>query len=410
MPHLVQVRDPQDRKYYGFFVPTLTRPQEQGTHGSGTTTSDGNGRTPQRVQFRREERREVRYVLSIGLAVAFSWIFWLMPAALRRLITERGGQAFYRRSRTYRENVLANLRQVLPPGTPEEELEATAREVFRVSALNFMDLILTPRIRPRDFVRNVPLVSGDWSMLDQALAAGRGAVLVTAHLGAFDYIGQTLHNRGYKLTTVTGRTTARFVFDGVTYLRRSHGNVIVDATPSGVRRVMQALRRGECAAFVTDRDFFQNGKPVTFFGRPTTLPPGAVRIARDTGAPIVPVFARRTPTGYAMSVHQPFVVEKSADLDADITRGMESLVKILEAAISATPEQWVMFQRVWLTEPVDPIRVFPVGSPLESELLERFAAVLPSPRSSQQQDDPPGAPEAEPSKDRTGRRPRPPRP
>jgi KDO2-lipid IV(A) lauroyltransferase len=205
-------------------------------------------------------------------------------------------------------------------------------------------------------------------------------VLVAAHLGAFDYVGHTLSMRGYKVTSVTGRTAARFIFDAVTYLRRSHGASIVEATPSGVRRVIQALRRGECAAFLNDYDFFQNGRPVTFFGRRTTLPPGAVRIARDTGAAVVGTFARRTPSGYALTLVEPFTVEKTADLDADVDRGLARVVAMLERAIAATPDQWVMFQRVWPSAPADPVRVFPVGSPLESELLERVGAVLPRPR------------------------------
>ena len=385
-------------------VQQVTDTGQPDTNAVETRPGPKGEKSGRRAQFRREERREVRYMLSVGLAVWFSWVFWLLPVRVRNFIADRGGEYFYRRSQTYRDNVRANLRQVLPAETSDEELSAAAEQVFRVSARNFMDLVLTPRIRPETFVANVPLVSGDWSTLDRALAEGRGGVLVTAHLGAFDYIGQTLFNRGYKLTTVTGRTTARFVFDGVTYLRRSHGNAIVEATPSGVRRVMQALRRGEFAAFVTDRDFFQNGKPVVFFGRPTTLPPGAVRIARDTGAPIIPVFARRTATGYAMSVHEPFTVQKTSDLEGDIARGMDALVQVLEPAIAATPDQWVMFQRVWPTEPVDPVRVFPVGSPLESELLERFAAVLPGPRSPQK-GDPGGSPGEEPSKGRRVQRP-----
>ena len=64
-----------------------------------------------------------------------------------------------------------------------------------------------------------------------------------------------------------------------------------------MRRVIRALRRAEIAGFVVDYDFFQNGVPMTFFDRETTLPPGAIRIARDTGALVVPMFRGAGHTG-----------------------------------------------------------------------------------------------------------------
>jgi len=249
-----------------------------------------------------------------------------------------------------------------------------------MSARNFADLSRLPHTGREELLRSVSLVDGDWSVLDGALAQGRGVVLMTAHLGAFEFVGHTISARGYKLTSVTGRTTARFLFDAVTYLRRRHGTALVEATPAGVRRMIQALRRGECVAVLSDYDFFQNGLPVVFFGRETALPPGPIRIARDTGALVVGAFARRMDDGYALSLVEPFAVEKTADLDADLERGMARAVAMLERAIAATPDQWVMFQRAWPEEPVDPVRVFPVGSPLESELLRRVDEVLPRPR------------------------------
>jgi KDO2-lipid IV(A) lauroyltransferase len=179
------------------------------------------------------------------------------------------------------------------------------------------------------------------------------------------------------LTIVTGRTTSRFVFDGVTHLRGSHGNALVEPTPSGVRNVIRALRRGECAVFLSDRDFFQNVPEVSFFGRTTTLPPGAIRIARDTGAVIVPIFSHRLRRGYELRIFEPFQVASTIDVDADVDLGLQTLVENLERGISGNLRQWAMFQRVWLDEPVPAVRVFPVGSPLESELMEKVAAALP---------------------------------
>ena len=347
-------------------------------------TDDGEGfRASQRAGrpgFRKERQHELRYLLSIRIAAVLSFAVSVLPRWLRRVISNLLADAFLASAATYRRNVTANIRQVVGPRTENATVDAMTKNAFRLSAWNFADVLRTPRTPTCELIGHLELARGSWSILDDALAEQHGLIIITAHIGGFDYIGQSLNARGYKLTTVTGRTTTRFIYDGITHLRRSRGAGIVEATPSGVRTVMQALRRGECAGFVIDRDFFQNGKPVAFFGRATTLPPGAVRIARDTGAPIVPIFARHVSNGNAISIHPAFHVERTEDMEHDIAVGMARVVAVLEEAIAESPEQWVMFHEVWPSAPVDPVRVFPVGSPLESELLEKVAAAFPEPR------------------------------
>jgi KDO2-lipid IV(A) lauroyltransferase len=334
--------------------------------------------TTRRPQFRKEERRELRHQLSVGIAIVLSWLFWLIPPPVRGWFADRCGDLFYRASSTYPRNVRENVEIVQGyMGRASADAEPLVRSIFRTSARNFMDLIIIPRHRKRTFLTSVRLNQGSWQALDDALAAGKGGLLVTGHLGCFDYIGQALVARGYKLTVVTGRTTARFIFDGVTYLRGSRGLAMVEPTPSGVRAVMKAVRRNEFAVFLADRDFFQNGYDVTFMGQETTLPPGPVRIARETGAPIIPILSRRVKRGHEVSFGEPFRVERTADMKADMAAGMERLVAALERLITSSLDQWVMFQRVWPEHRHVPVRVFPVGSPLESELLERVATVLP---------------------------------
>lgn len=329
-------------------------------------------------QFRKEDRREVRYRLSIACALVLSWTFWLVPGPIRGWIADRFGDAFYRLSSTYPRNVRENVATVQRYiGDTTNDPEPLVRSIFRTSARNFMDLITIPRQPDSTFNNSVKLVRGSWETLDGALEGNKGAILVTGHVGCFDFIGPVITTRGYRMTIVTGRTTSRFIFDGVTWLRGSRGAELVEPTPSGVRSVMRALRRNELAVFLTDRDFFQNGHDVVFMGEPTTLPPGPVRIARETGAPLVPIFTRRTAKGHELSIGEPFHVERTDDLRADVARGMERLVRALEAGISSSLDQWVMFQRVWPEQKRVPVRVFPVGSPLESELLERVATALP---------------------------------
>ena len=247
----------------------------------------------------------------------------------------------------YRENVRHNLSHVYGSAVKVEARGPEVREVFRTSARNWSDLLVVPGRSAATFDAEVEVPASNIAHLDAALAQGKGCVIITAHLGAFDFLGHYLHSKGYKLSIVTGRTTARIVFDAVTFLRQSNGLGLVEATPSGVRAAIQAVRNGECAVFVTDRDFFQNGIQVRFFGATTTLPPGALRIARDSYAPIVPIFSRRTERGHEITIHRPFNVERTSDLHHDLVSGMSRVVASLEEAISANPDQWVMFQSVW---------------------------------------------------------------
>lgn len=327
--------------------------------------------------FRKEDRHEFRYQLSVACAATLSWFFFLMPPPLRTGFAEMCGTLFFRFSHGYRESVRRNVMQVLGKQQEDGETREITRSIFRTSALNFMDLLTLPRRTNRSLVKSTYVVRGDWSIIDDALAPGRGVIFLTGHVGCFDFIGQSLAARGLKLAIVTGRTTSRFIFDGVTWLRGVRGGNLVEPTPSGVRSVIRALRRGECAVFLADRDFFQNGYEVEFFGRSTTLPPGVVRIARDTGAAVVPLFTRRVRGGHEIRLYEPLLIEKTSDMQADVRCGLQRIVPYLEEGISSSLEQWAMFQDVWPKTPPPAVKIFPAGSPLESELLEKVASHLP---------------------------------
>ncbi|MEX2426240.1 MAG: hypothetical protein WD401_05685 [Thermomicrobiaceae bacterium] len=307
--------------------------------------------------------------LAIWLARLVSRTFWLFNRQFLYRLADAGGFLFYLLFPTYRDNVKANLSNVMGPGASEREIRRMARGVFRTSARNFADLTRVPHLPVDQLLDSVSTSPGAFEMLDKVMANGRGGVLVTAHYGAFDYVGQIIWLNGYSMTLLTARTVPEFIDAAVSYLRGSRGARMEPTTPGGVRRVLSALKRGELIGIVADRDFFQNGKPVTFFGRQTTLPPGPIRIARDAGAPVVPTFARREGDGFYMEVEEPFMVPKTDNVEADVQRGLERLVSVFERHLRAAPDQWVMFQRVWTETEQQPMLVFPVGSPLHGKIF-----------------------------------------
>jgi lauroyl/myristoyl acyltransferase len=293
--------------------------------------------------------------LSIGLARVFSQWARILPLSAGYAFADRVGDVLYWRSRQYRLNVIDNLRHVYRGEIGELALRRQARRVFRTSSRNFWDLLRVPHLKPEKFYENIRLPANDWSMLDRIRDDGRGCVMVTGHFGAFDVVGQTLFMRGYDPFILTAPTVGDFVYAGVTYLRKSHGAPLEDLSSAAVRRALRVLRRGGFVGLVADRDFTDMGEPVVFFGVETTLPSGPIRLARAAGAPIVPVFAIRDDDGgreerYAFHLLDPLYITKTDDEDLDISTGLQRLAHVFEEHITAAPEQWVMFQRVWPDE------------------------------------------------------------
>lgn len=302
------------------------------------------------------------------LADAIGWFAVTVPLPIGYWLVDRLGDLFYRVSPGYRGSVIDNLRHVLGPETPLDELRALARQTFRYSARNFYDLTRVRRLTLEEIGEYIVTI-GSWEQANEAFARKRGVIFVTAHTGAFDFAGQSIPGHGYRAVLVTVRTVSEFIHEAVTYLRGSRGFGLEEATPGGLRRMMRALRQGGSIGLATDRDFLRNGVPVEFFGAETTLPIGAVRLALETGATIIPIFCRRHKLRHTFTLDEPIVLTKTGDLDRDVAEGLRQIVAIFEHHIRADPAQWVMFQRVWPATPPPAISVFPVGSPLEGRVL-----------------------------------------
>jgi KDO2-lipid IV(A) lauroyltransferase len=309
------------------------------------------------VQFRRraaEATNSTRFTawLSILLVRLLSRVAYHTPVRVGYALCDWAGYLLYWRSLRYRRAVTDNLRHVHNGRIDPVRLRRQTITVFRMSARNFWDLLCLPRMSREQLRGMLRSPAGDWERLEELAAAKHGVIIVSAHLGAFDFAGQYIMASEFKPLVLTAPTVSPFFFAGVTYLRASMGTRLEIHSPSSVRDLVRELQRGGMIGMFADRDFSELGWPVKLFDADTTLPVGHVKLARQMGAPLVPWFAVREHTterrrGFNFYALEPIYIERTNDREADIRRGLEQVVRVYESQISQAPDQWVMFQPVW---------------------------------------------------------------
>jgi KDO2-lipid IV(A) lauroyltransferase len=306
-----------------------------------------------RIEFRKSQRKDVTFYAAAFLAAMLSWLARLTPDRFEDFIARRIGDLSFLGSRQWRANVESNVSHVIDQPEESAVVHRTTRAIFQTNALNVATLLRSPHQSRQALLASLTLPHEGWGVLEEAAARGHGVIILTAHLGSFDTMGSAVAAKGYPIAALTARTTSRFAFEFVSFLRQAHHVQLIEASSSGVREAIAHLRAGNVLCLLSDRDFFLNGQHVEFFGEKTTLPIGAARLARDTGATIVPIFTIRQQHGHALLIEPSFTVEKTANRDLDVEQAMKRVVSTIERAITNAPDQWVMFQQVWPADEPD---------------------------------------------------------
>ena len=180
-------------------------------------------------------------------------------------------------------------------------------------------------------------------LIEQALAAGRGLVMLTPHLGCFEAIGQSYAARygaGRGVMTVLYRPARKpWLRELVEAARRRPGLDAAPATLGGVRQMIRALKRGEVVGLLPDQVPPGGlGVWVPFFGAPAYTMTLAARLVQQTGSGLLLVWGERLPRGAGYRVR---VSELGEPLPADPAAAAAAVNRAMERLILQCPGQYL---------------------------------------------------------------------
>ena len=139
----------------------------------------------------------------------------------------------------------------------------------------------------------------------------------------------------------------------VTRYRGFSGNQPIEKNES-VRTILRVLRDGGTVGILAD----QNTTPVEavfvdFFGIPAATTAGLARLARRTGAAVVPAHSYWDASlgKYRLRYEPALELARSDDEEADIRENTALFNKTLEVFIRRFPDQWFWVHRRWKNRP-----------------------------------------------------------
>jgi KDO2-lipid IV(A) lauroyltransferase len=239
-----------------------------------------------------------------------------------------------------RRNVAAqNLSVVLPDASPEK-IKRLLNETYNHLVWVAIEFIMLQR-DPRQAL--------DWVTAENAELLddlnGKGAILVTGHVGNWELLAAWLAQRGHKLTAII-RESDDSAERGLIERMRTHCGVKCMSKTTAMMSVVSLLKRGEFLGILPDQHGGAHGLRVPFFGIETSTSQGPAFFAYLTGKPIIMVFSHRiSPCRHKVRVAPPIEWKKlntREETIIDITRRINIE---LERIILDAPGQWLAQHR-----------------------------------------------------------------
>ncbi len=301
---------------------------------------------------------------------ALAGMLGAMPRRLSRRVGSLLGELAYAALPRLRQTGEQNLLLAFPE-QGEAWRAAVLREVYRNLGRQLAEFCLMSRYTPattQSFIRYEGLEH--W---ERAADKGRGVLIVTGHLGAWELSSFYHSLMGHPMSMVIRRLDNPRVDAFVNHIRCMHGNQVLHKDDFA-RGLLLAMRSGRSVGILMDTNMTPpQGVFVPFFGVPACTASGLARVAQRTGASVLPGFLlwHRDEGKYVLHFYPEIDMQQTGDAEADAVENTARCTAAIERVVRAYPEQWLWVHRRWKTRPAgSPALYAKRSSPQRPQLAE----------------------------------------
>jgi KDO2-lipid IV(A) lauroyltransferase len=227
----------------------------------------------------------------------------------------------------------------------DEQIEATAKEVFRNIGRMLFEFARLGKTRPEDI--NLIVHGEGRELFQKAVDEGRGGFLATAHFGNWELLGAWAAAQGFPVDLLVATQHNPLIDRMINRFRTSMGVGIVELA-TGSRGVFKTLRANRIAATAPDQHAPAGTVIMDFFGRPASIAKGPALFALRCDCPVIPILMRRERYDRHVLIPGELIYPpKSGDEEADIREMTGRYVRFIEENIRKYPDQWLWTHNRW---------------------------------------------------------------
>ena len=189
--------------------------------------------------------------------------------------------------------------------------------------------------------------------LKAARERGRGVILFTGHVGAWELTSFGLSMSGHPLSFLVRRIDNPKIEARIDQVRTHRGNRSIDKR-FAAREMLQILQTGGTLGILVDLNTLDREAIfVDFFGVAAATTFMVAKLALRTGAAVLPVFAPwdRTKEKFLLNVGPVLSFERSGEEQEDVKRLTQAFTNVVEDYVRRYPDQWLWIHRRWKTRP-----------------------------------------------------------
>jgi len=191
---------------------------------------------------------------------------------------------------------------------------------------------------PRDCLLDIIRETPGLEAVERARAEGHGVILLGPHIGAWELVGLYASIR-WPMTSLYKPPKQTAMDAPMREARERLGATLVPTNASGVKALLQALKRGEVIGILPDQEPTEGqGVFAPFLGQPAYTMILASRLIRRESAKAFLTFAERLPRGAGFRLH--FIPAEEEFYSPDLETSTAALNRGVEACIRIAPAQY----------------------------------------------------------------------